>query len=247
MTLDFVILVAVVLFALFGALSGFARQVGQAVALAVAFLTAAPSGRLLGPLLAERLTSSLTVGLVLATVVAFLLLYLLVRSLVTWLFRRVLAGKNPESRGLDRLLGGLLGGGKAGAMAWLGLCAVVFLEHNLVVAGKTYSLTPKDSILVPLARRYNLIEQLQFSGLQDLGKALSVASAPASASRLKNDPDYAALMKDQRFRGLLSQEGLGQLLKANDLRALLKDRQVLELIRDERALRHLEKLGERQQ
>jgi len=247
MTLDFVVLVAVLIFTLFGVISGLARQVGQAVAVAAAFFAAAPLGRVLGPPLAERLAAGLTVGVVLTTVLAFLLLYVLVRALVTALFRRALAGRDPENRGLDRLLGGALGGTKAAALAWLGLCALTFLEHNLVVAGHTFAFTPKDSVLVPLARRYNVVEWLQFPGLKDLGRALAVASTSTSPQRLRNDPDYAALMKDARFRGLLAQEGLAQRLKSGDVRALLKDRQVLDLIHDERARRHLEKLAQRQE
>ena len=132
-----------------------------------------------------------------------------------------------------------------GAMAWLGLCAAVFLEHNLVLAGKTYTLTPKDSFLVPLARRYNIVERLQFAGLKDLGKALSVASAPDSAARLKGDPDYAALMKDPRFRGLATQEGLAKLLRSGDARGLLRERGVLELLEDDRVRQHVQRLAAR--
>lgn len=243
MTLDFVILFAVLAFALFGAMSGFARQVGQVVALTAAFVAAVPGGRALGPTLARHLEASITVAVVLATVGAFILAYFLVRAAVTWLLRRMLAGKDPQNRGLDRLLGAALGGTKAATLAWLGLSAAVFLENNLVVAGRRYTLTPKDSRLVPLARRFNVVEQLQFSGLEDLGKALEVATTPSLASRLRDDPDYTALMKDPRFRNLANHQGLAKLLKAGDLRALLEDQRVWELLQDDRARQRLERLG----
>ena len=147
------------------------------MAVAAAFFAAAPLGRVLGPPLAEPLGAGLTVGVVLATVLAFLFLYVLVRALVTALFRRASAGRDPESRGLDRLLGGALGGSKAAALAWLGPVRRHLLRAQPGGRRRIPSPSPpRDSVLVALARRYNVVEWLQFPGVEGPGRALAVAS-----------------------------------------------------------------------
>jgi membrane protein required for colicin V production len=243
-TLDLVVAVAVLVFALLGAMSGFARQVAQAVAGVAAFFAAGPAGRFLGLPVSQKLNASLTTGVVVASVLAFIVIYFSVRLVLAALIRRLIEGRDQPSFGADRLLGALLGGGKAAGMAYLGLCAATFLENNLVVAGKKYSLTPKDSVLVPLVRKYNLLEYQQFSGTSDLAKALKVARNPKTSSRLQGDPDFTAVMKDPRFKNLLNQKALLQALESGDLHGLLSSNQVVELIQDPRMLHHLERVGE---
>jgi membrane protein required for colicin V production len=242
-SLDLVVLVAVLVFAFLGALSGFARQVAQAAGLVLAFFGAAPLGNALGAWTAARLGTSLTLGVVLSTVVAFLLVYGVVRFLLTALVRRLLAGKDPDNRGADRGLGALLGGLKAAAFAFIGLCAATFVEHNVSIAGRRFTLTPRDSVLVPLARDYNLIEHLQFSGARTLARALQVATSPTAATALKDDPDFQALVRDPRFKGLLSHPGLKGLLAAGDLAGLMKSGRAADLLEDPRVRERLERLG----
>ncbi len=238
------VLILVGIFALFGAASGFARQVGQAAAAVAAFVGAGPAGRHLGDFAASKLSSSLTVGVVIATVVSFVLIYLVVRSVLTLIIRRVIAGDEPESRSGDRVLGALLGATKAAGITYLALCAATFLENNLVVAGKKFSVTPKGSVLVPLARRYNVLEYQQFAGAASLAKLLKALRDPQKAATLKNDPDLAALMKDPRFAGLANQKGLQQALETGDLHALLSSNQVVELIRDPSLRKHIERISD---
>ncbi len=243
MNLDLVVLVAVGVFAFLGALSGFARQVAQAAGLVLAFVGAAPLGSAAGAWAAARLSTSLTVGVVLATVVAFLLVYGVVRFLLTALVRRLLAGKDPGNRGADRGLGALLGALKAASFAFIGLCAATFVEQNVSIAGRRFTLTPRDSVLVPLARSYNLIEHLQFSGARTLARALKVASDPEVAAALKQDPDYQALLKDPRFKALLAHQGLAGLLGSADLAGLMRSGKAGELVDDPKVRERLERLG----
>jgi membrane protein required for colicin V production len=241
---DLVVLVLVVIFALFGAASGFARQVGQAAAAVTAFIGAGPAGRRFGDFAAAQLSASLTVGVVVATVASFVLIYLAVRSLLTLTIRRLLAGDEPENRSRDRALGALLSATKAAGLTYLALCAATFLENNLVVAGKKFSVTPKGSVLVPLARRYNVLEYQQFAGAVPLAKLLKSLRDPQKAAALKNDPDLAALMKDSRFAGLTNQKALQQALETGDLHALLSSNQVVELLRDPNQLKRIERITE---
>jgi uncharacterized membrane protein required for colicin V production len=243
--LDLAVLGVVAVFALLGALAGFSRQLAEAVGVLAAFFSARPLGTVAGPWVAGRLGTSLTVGVVLATVAGFLLVYAAVRLLLTLVVRPLLAGKDGQHRGGDRALGALVGGLKAAALAFFGLCAATFVEHNVVVAGKRFTLTPKDSRLAALAREYNLIEQLQFSGVRTLARALTVAGSPDAAAALKDDPDYQALLKDPRFRGLLGQQGLAGMLASGDLAGLARSGKAGELLDDARLRERLERLGQR--
>ena len=243
MTLDLIALGVVAFIAIWGAFSGFARQVAQAVAGIAAVAAAAPLGRFFAEPMSKALQSSLTVGVVIATIVSFLAIYLLGRLLLTMILRRLLAGKDPKNRGADRTLGFLLGFTKAATMLWLGLSAATFIENNLVLAGHKYTFTPKDSKLVALARQYNFIETMQFSGAKDLALAAKVATDPRAAARLKEDPDFTALMKDSRFRQALQGDAWKKALETGDVRALMQNNQLVELIQDPKMNHRLERLA----
>lgn len=243
MTLDLIALGALALFALWGAFSGFARQVAQAVAVVGAVLAAAPAGRFFAEPMARAIQSSLTVGVVVATIVAFIAVYLFVRLILTLMLRRLLAGKDPQNRSADRALGFCLGGAKTAVALWIGLSAATFVENNLVLAGRKYTFTPKDSRLVALARRFNFIETVQFSGAKDLVLAARLADDPKAAQKLKDDPDYAALMKDPRFRQVLQTDVWRKALESGDVRGLMQNNQLVELIHDPKMNRHLERLA----
>jgi uncharacterized membrane protein required for colicin V production len=240
---DLVALVVVAAFTLWGLFTGFSRQVAAAVAAVAALAAAGPGGRFFAEPVAQQLKASLTVGTVVATVIVFFLVWLVVRLLLTAFLRGLLAGKDGQRRGLDRTLGGALGGFKAAAMIWIGVCAALFLENNLVLAGRRFSFTPKDSLLVRWSSRVNVVEYLQFSGVHELIKAARLSRDPRAVAKLKGNPDYAALMADPRFRHVVNEDALKHALETGDVRALLKLNGVVELINDPQAMRRLERLS----
>lgn len=243
MTLDLIAFSALAFFAMWGALSGFAKQVGQAIAGVGAVIIAGPAGRFFAEPMSHVLKSSLTVGVVVATIVAFIAIYLLARLVVTQVLRRLISGKDPKNRSADRTLGFLLGLGKAAVGLWIGLSAATFVENNLVLAGRKYTFTPKDSKLVALARQYNFIESMQFSGAKDLVLAAKLATDPKAAEKLKDDPDYTALMKDSRFRQVLQGDAWKKALESGDVRGLMQNNQLVELIHDPKMGHRLERLA----
>lgn len=244
MTLDLLALGTLALFAIWGAFSGFARQVAQAVAGVGAVIAAGPLGRFFAEPMAEGLKSSLTGGVVVATLLSFVVVYLFARMAITLVVRRVLAGKDPKNRTADRWLGFCLGAGKTAAALWIGLSAATFVENNLVLAGRKYTFTPKDSKLVRLSRQYNFLETMQFSGAKDLVRAAKLASDPKAAARLKGDPDYVALMKDSRFRKLVQSDSWKKALESGDVRGLMQNNQLVELLHDPKMNDRLERLAE---
>jgi membrane protein required for colicin V production len=242
-TLDLVILGAALFFALWGFFSGAAKQVATLLAGVVAWLAAGPAGQAFGPLVTKKLATSAMVGTVLATLAAFALVLLVVQVAATWLLRRLLAGRDPTSRTLDRLLGFLLGGGKVLAVMYVALCAMSFLEKNVSIMGRQLAFTPKDSQLMALVRQYNLLEQRQFSGADELLRVARRSKDPKTQAQLKADPTWAQLAKDPRFAKVLNTAAMQKALETGDVRALLGSNEAVEFIQDGRSRELLEQLA----
>jgi membrane protein required for colicin V production len=243
--LDAAVLGLVVVFGVLGLISGAATQVGRAVGLAVAYAAAGPAGTFVGLPVSQWLTTSLTLGTVVGTMGSFVVIYVVVHLVSTALFRRFLTGGPEGGRGaLDRLLGGLLGAFKAAAVLYIALCAATFLESNVSIAGQRLSMTPKDSVLLKLVRRYNLLELQQFGGVHELIKAVKVSHDTRLASKYKDDPDFVAIQRDPRFKALLASEPLKKALESADVRALLANNHVVELLQDSRAMERIERIAD---
>lgn len=244
MNFDLVVLGLVAFFAIWGAFSGFSKQVAHALGGVAAIAAAAPLGRFFAEPMKDALKTSLEVGVVAATIVSFVAVYVLVRIVVGLTLKRLITGEDEKRASADRLLGFLLGGAKTAVAIWIGVSAATFIENNLVLAGRRYAFTPKNSTVVALSRQYNFIEVMQFSGAKDLVAAARVASDPKSAKSLKNDPDYLALIKDPRFKQLVSSDGWKKALESGDVRGLMQNNSMVELIHDPTMSHHLERLAQ---
>lgn len=231
-SVDLFLLGLVALFAILGAFSGAARQVAHLIALTAAYLCARPLGQVVGPPLAKALELSATVGSVLSTLGVFLIVLLGIRALLTWVFRRVLAGKDPQDRRLDRGLGFALGGVKAALALFVALCAVTFIEENVAVAGRKLVVAPKGSIAFELSRRFNVFELAPAAAAEDLLEVARAASDPERVAQLRKDPSFQALRKDPRFQRALADTELRRALEAGDVHAVLRSRPVVELLED---------------
>lgn len=248
MNFDLLALGAVALFALWGAFTGFARQVAQALGMVAAFAAAMPLGEFFSEPFAMALKASLTVGTVAATIASFVIVYLVVRGILTWVLKRLLAREDEdghESHATDRLMGSGLGALKAAAMVWVGVSAATFIEDNLVLNGKKFAFTPRDSKVFAFGRSFNVIETFQFSGGKDLALAAKLAADPSGAARLKDDPDYLELMKDPRFKNLVTAPAFKRAIESGDVRALMQNEALLELVRDPKQNHRIERLAER--
>ncbi|MBI3184233.1 MAG: CvpA family protein [Myxococcales bacterium] len=158
MELDLILLGLVALFAFVGAITGAAKQLAQLAAIAVAYLGAYPIGSLAGPRLAKALEGPPAVGTAVGTLLALLVLFVLARLALAHGLGRLFAGKKPDDRAVDRTLGFLLGGLKAAAMAYVIVCALVFIESHVSMAGRRLGISPKGSVAFALARRFNVFE-----------------------------------------------------------------------------------------
>jgi membrane protein required for colicin V production len=243
MSFDLAALAMVFIFAILGAFTGFARQVGQVVSAVCALAAAAPAGRFFGSPVAEAMATTLTAGVVIATVGTFIILLIVVQILVAAVIRRMMP-EGPSGLGLDRFLGAMLSGTKAAAFIFIGVCAMLFLEGHLLWNGKKLGWTPPKSVVMGWAKNHNLFEQIQFSGIQKFMEVARRLTNPKLLNEVKNDPDYTALIQDPRFKQALQAEGLREALEGGDMKALFKNNQLIELIHDGKAMHRLERIAD---
>lgn len=239
MTLDLLIVVLVLVFAALGAAQGAARQVAHWVALFLAVFCARVLGPLLGPRFADSTHTPQFVGTVAATFTVFILLMVAIRYALTTVLRRILAGRDPKNRTADRVLGFSLGALKVLALSFIALCALAFVEDNLVFAGRRVGVSPSDSKLFALAKSHNLFAAMLFSPVHDLVRVAAALSDPKKVEALKSDPAYQALLKDKRFDAAVHAEGLRRAAESGDVQQLLRNPSVLQLISDPTAAKRL--------
>jgi len=231
-TIDLIILGAILLFGIIGAITGAARQIAQTVAMLAAYASARPTGDLLGPALAKRLEVPLVVGTVLVTVATFLLVLVGLRYALTALLRKLMAGKDPHDRSVDRMLGFTFGGLKIAAIAYLLLSAATFFDEPLQFVARKLRFSPKDSAALTLAQNHNLFAYVQFGPVRDLAQVAKAARDPQATKKLQANASYKALRKDPRFQKAMNDP---QVLKAaadGDIQALLHNKAIQELAQD---------------
>jgi membrane protein required for colicin V production len=232
LVIDLTILVLVLLFGMFGAFTGAAKQVAQLVALALAYLCARPIGRLLGPKVSAGLEVPLLFGNLIATVMIFAMVLLTVRFALTQILQRILAGDDPHDRSVDRSLGMFFGGVKILAISYIVLSALVFVESNTSIAGKRLKLSAKDSLSFDFARKFNLFEMTQFAPARDLVAIAKSLQSPDQARKLAEDPAFRALQGDARFRQVMNDAELMKAIERGDHRALLRSNPAFQLVQD---------------
>lgn len=239
MTLDIFILLLVGTFAFIGAFSGAAKQIGHWVGLIVGWIASRSLGPLFGPMFAKNAGVPLLIGTVAMSFLIFILVMVAVRYAAKVLLRRILAGKDPQNRTADRVFGFILGGLKVGLITYVILSALSFVENNVAIAGRKLGLSPKDSVLFGVVRKYNLFEATMFSSIKDFAKVAEAATDPKKAATLQKDPAYQALMKDQRFAAALKTDGMKRALETGDTQSMLKNGNVMQLIQDPVASKRL--------
>jgi membrane protein required for colicin V production len=237
---DLLVLGFVALFAVLGAVSGAAKQISRLIAAIGAGVGARFAAPFCAPFVAKQLTTSRTTGLVIASLLLFLLAFFIIRWAVHTVVLRVLAGKDMKERGLDRVLGFILGGVRVAAIAWFLLCAIAFLEDNVSIAGNRLSLAPKGSVLFQLARHHNLFALAEVPGLHELVEVGRAAWDPYRAEAMKKSPAFAALKKDARFRSALDAEGMRKAFEDGDYRAIMQNADVMRLLGDPNVMKQLE-------
>lgn len=231
MGVDLLILAVVLLFGLLGAATGVAAQLAQIAGMVVAFFCARPLARWLGPRLSASLDLPLAFGEILTTVVVFIVLLVAVRIITTSALRRLMAGKDPHDRSLDRTLGMVFAATKVIALSYLVVSGLAFVEQHVVIAGRKVGLSPKDSYAFKFARTYNLFEMTQFAPVHDLAE-IARSVREGDHSKLEQNPAFRSLRADPRFQQVMADPELQRAFQAGDFQTLLRNNAVMKLIQD---------------
>jgi len=242
MTVDLLVLGLVAVGAVFGAMSGAARQIGTWGALILAALAARPGSKLLGSTFASALHTTPSLGSIAAGFATFVVAAVVARLLLVSVLGQLLAGRDPADRGTDRALGAFLGAGKVAAVAWVALSALAFVEDNVQVAGGKLGISPRSSIAFGIARRWNLFSAPVFAQAADLARVQQAFRSPELFERVAGDPAVAALEKNPRFRAVFADPEAKAALERGDTVALLKCNSVHKLLQDPEALAQLASL-----
>lgn len=223
-TLDLVVLGLLLLFAVAGAFTGALRQVVQLLGVVAGWLAARHLPPLLvGPLLGSRPPPWQRGALAAACFVgAVILVGLLGRAVA-----RRLHGPSGRPGPVDRALGALLGGAKAGLAAWVLLSALALARGPLVLG--SLRLDVRSSDFGSLASRHNLLEAAVPAQARQLERLLKATRDPAARQRLLGgDPELERRLDDPRVKALLEravEEGggrAGEALKDPELKALVE-------------------------
>jgi membrane protein required for colicin V production len=235
MTLDLLILALAALVGWSGARRGAASQLAGWGALLLAVLAAKPGASLLGPAFARGLHAPLGTATVAAGLAVFVVVLVAARLALNAVLRGVLTLGNPERRGLDRLLGFVMGAAKVLAVAWVALSALAFVEERFSISGKVLGLSPQSSLAFGAARRWNFFGMADFGPAQSLMKLEQALRRPGGTARLANDPAVATLLKDPRFKAVADDPSVKKAVEEHDVATLLRTDSVVKLLSDSEA------------
>jgi len=184
MKLDLLLLGLMIFAMARGARRGAARQLGELGAALAAFYFARPLAHDLEPRLAELLALPPDWSKSGVIVLSAIVIFLATRAVLTGLFRYIVSdARDPEGGGRDRFLGGILGGLKLAAVAYLLLSAAMQLEGGTKLLGRSSALLPEDSRAVELARRHNFFEAWGARATRGLPSALQGLAPEALLQR----------------------------------------------------------------
>jgi membrane protein required for colicin V production len=198
-TIDLIVLACLVLFAVFGAVTGALRQLLNLAAGLAGWLVA----RALGPYVADGLAHSLPRAMARPAASALLFVGTFVAvGIVGRLILRAAAGKGGPVRSPgDRGLGALIGAGQAGLAVWVLLSALVLLDTRVGF------LDPRRSDFAALARDHNLLEKLDPPAVRVMRRLIKVMKDPKSSVDLRSDAEAQQLLDDPRVQSLLGSGG----------------------------------------
>lgn len=242
MNLDYALLLIVGVFALWGAFTGFARQLASVVAAIAGWFAAKPTGEVWAPVFVKATGWSEKLSTLATTVITFIVIYLLVRWLVTTVVRRVLAGKDPDNRTLDRVLGFIASGAKIFGLVWVALSALAYVEKHVSIQGRRPFSLPSDSRAVKWVRENNLFDYLGTTVEPSLPKLLEGISVRDAVSLQKN-PHFIALRKNPLFMPLLNDSKVQSAVEKGQWSELAQNPTVQRALADPDVLEHLRGLA----
>ena len=230
MKLDLAVLGVVALFGLLGLVSGAVKQLSHWAGLVLGCCAARPLASALTPVAAASLGWPPILLNVMLSCLLFVVLTALGAVAAHFLFARLL--RDHEKGPADRVLGLVLGAGKAAAGIFVALSALLFFEKPLAQAAGAFDAQTKDSRAVAFVRPRNLFASLQLPALSGARKMLEAQGDPRAMKALLDDPSLKALMDDPRLKAVLADPALKKALASGNTAALLESAKLKELIND---------------
>ncbi|MBI5239412.1 MAG: CvpA family protein [Elusimicrobia bacterium] len=230
MQIDLIVLGVVALFGALGLVSGAAKQISHWIGLVLGLLASRPLAAALAPEAAQRLgwPAGLT-GVALGC-----LLFVALTALGAGISHLILARLMGERENgpVNRVLGLVLGAGKAAAGLFVALSALVYFEKPLARASGAFSSRSRNSKAVAFARERNLFASLRLPALDGMRQVLEAQKDPGALRKLLDDPQLKALLDDPRLKEFLADPALKKAMASGDVSALLKDPKLKELLND---------------
>jgi membrane protein required for colicin V production len=230
MKLDMAVLGVMALFGLLGLVSGAVKQLSHWAGLVLGACAARPLASALTPWAAARLSWPPILLNVMLSCLLFVVVSALGAVAAHFIFARLL--QDHEKGPTDRVLGLVLGAGKAAAGIFVALSALLFFEKPLAQAAGAFDAQTKGSQAVAFVRAHNLFASLRLPALSGARKMLEAQSDPRAMKALLDDPRLKALLDDPRLKAVLTDPALRKALASGDTAALLENAKLKELIND---------------
>jgi uncharacterized membrane protein required for colicin V production len=233
MHIDLCLLAMVLVFGLFGMLSGAIRQVTHWGGLLGGWLLAAPVAGLLTPVIAKKYhlhAAMVRVGL---EGLLFCGIAAVVGVIVHWFLAKH-SGLIEDGR-VDHGLGFALGVGKSGVLLYALISVILYYEKPLIKMGGKPGKEVEESRVVNFTRRHNLLSVVPLHVARRLEKLADAAKDPKAAqAALGLDPNLQALIKDPKVKAALKDDAFLQALQSGDMAAIQNDPKLKSLLDDPR-------------
>jgi membrane protein required for colicin V production len=198
MALDLAVLGLLLVAALAGAMSGALKQLLGMVGVVAGWAAA----RFVAPLALRHLlarppsASARAAAAVLAFVAGAVVATLLARALL-----RSVQGRDGRPGPLDRAGGALLGGAKAGLVAWVFLSVLALLGGRITLG--PLRVDGRGSDFAAVAARHDLLELTDPRAARALRQLVEAAQNPKARERLERDPETRKLLSDPRVKDFM--------------------------------------------
>ncbi len=202
MFVDLGALGVVLLFVLFGYISGLMVQLVRIASLVAAFFVA----HLLGAPVAGFLSRGLGMGEIVAHVGAFVAIFLVVYGLLRLVGGSLVTRIRQATGGLtflDRSFGGIVGGLKGGVFVYLILA--VFAAFRPSIASEVPELDRQfgASVVGREILRHNLVMEQVVPRAEALTRLVRILQEPVLLEQHKSDPNFVALLEHPKGKFLL--------------------------------------------
>jgi len=240
MIIDVLVALLALLSIVTGYRSGMLSQLLNLFVLAGAFFLTRASQDELEPYVKQFMeiegTWATTIALIIGWSVSYFFLGILRNSILRRWRRR-----QPESGGLDRVLGAIFSSTKTGFALYLVLAVILMAKHQIAQAVPQVEQVLNNSRVAKAISQYNILEseranEIAPPRMRALAKLIRLASDPKLTERLKKDDEARA--KAQELVELLKEKKpeLMDSLKEGDLATLANNTELMELINEPEVL-----------